>query len=255
MYCRMIYKDDTTTMTTRPQVLIYDPKTFPAWNAKSGCWSEKDGPPSVAVGIPALLHVCRESRQFALEHVYIRRLKKKDTRKRNPDAYHHIISRPFDVEKDQIFVHPTVSGPFFRRVVKNTPWLAQNLILSFAAIFDTAFWRREPRRRNVMRWRRCLLYFPQCKNLKSVRFIRTPPPDNDDDPYPVDQLMDGVNPSRDHHVVEAENMMPNVLLLCQFEFNDTYTPNGISWKELSLTGGLDKILLEFGFVNVERITN
>lgn len=238
----MIYKEH---MTTTPQVLIYHPKHFPAWDAKSGDWSKKTGPPTIAVAAPALLHVCRESRQFALEHFHVRRLRKEGTRKRNPDAYHHIVSRPFDFEKDHILVHPLVLGPFVRTFLKNTPELARNLVFPVSAMRNTYYFQRQPRRRNAVTWQRFMRDVPRCINLKSVRLTDNSE-DSYKDPTSMERLISGLEPTRGYRVVDRGAEGTSQL---RHSFAMSETPDGISWKHKN-----GEILLKLGSVDIIPIT-
>lgn len=118
-----------------PQVLIYKPTTFPKWNPKTKDWDATDGPPTIPILPPAILHATQESRDFALEHVVVRKSKKYRTRSVRPDVYHHIVSRPFNRDIDALFVHQVHFRAFTRVYMATTPWAARHLLFD-DNIFD-----------------------------------------------------------------------------------------------------------------------
>lgn len=111
-----------------PQALIYKPADFPRWDPKTETWDATDGPPTIPIPPPALLHTTEESRAFVLEHVLIRKVKKARTRCAAPSAYHHIVSRPFNRDTDALFVHEEHFPAFLGEYMASTPWAARHLV-------------------------------------------------------------------------------------------------------------------------------
>ena len=112
-----------------PQVLIYKPTTFPGWDPETEKWDVTDGPPTVPILPPAILHATQESRACALEHVVlIRKAKKARTRSVAPRAYHHIVSRPFNRDADALSVHEAHFPCFMSVYMETTPSAARHLV-------------------------------------------------------------------------------------------------------------------------------
>lgn len=142
---RMVYKEAMPPVV--PQVQIYHSETFPRWDQERGDWLQDDEPLTVAVTIPAILHVCAESREFALEHVQIRRLKKKAANRDDADSHHHVVCRLFNKKTDVIFIHPKHFWKSTEVFSWEMHWVTQ-MLLSFEGVtkgevikpefFDTA---------------------------------------------------------------------------------------------------------------------
>ncbi|KAL1882979.1 hypothetical protein Daus18300_000617 [Diaporthe australafricana] len=101
-----------------PRILVYKLTTFSRWDPETKDWNATDGPPTVPIPPPALLHPTQESRAFALEHVRIRKAKKARTRFVAPSAYHHIT----------LFVHKWHFPSFVDVYMATTPSAARHLV-------------------------------------------------------------------------------------------------------------------------------
>jgi hypothetical protein len=112
-----------------PQVLIYKPTTFPRWDPETEKWDATDGPPTVPILPPLILHATQESRACASEHVLIRKAKNGRTRSVVPRAYHHIVSRPSNRDTGALFVHEAHFPCFMSVYMETTPSAARPLSL------------------------------------------------------------------------------------------------------------------------------
>lgn len=108
-----------------PQVLAYKSETFPKWDPKTNTWDATDGPPRVPIPPPALLHATQESRKFALEHVLVHEDKPFGL---DSHRIHRVVSRPFDREKDALYIHPILLIDFIEVYMATTPWAARHLL-------------------------------------------------------------------------------------------------------------------------------
>lgn len=108
-----------------PQILVYESSTFSKWDPKKNTW-DATGPPSLPIPPPALLHATKESREFALEHVSVR---KDGLWGPNPHQRFRIVSRPFDREIDALFIHKLHFIAFVDVYMATTPWMARHLVL------------------------------------------------------------------------------------------------------------------------------
>lgn len=111
-----------------PQVMIYKPATFPKWDPGTNTWDAIDGPPTVPIPPPTLLHTTHESRKFALKHVLIREVPKAPTRSPAPTAFHRIVSRPFNRDTDAMFIHDRYFLDFVEMYKTTRPEAARHLI-------------------------------------------------------------------------------------------------------------------------------
>lgn len=197
---RMVYEQTMPPIVR--QVLIYNPKKFPAWDARHGRWRKKDGPPTVPVKVPPILHVCKESRDFALEHVHICQEKKKGTRKRNADAYHHIVCRPFDVERDYIFVHHKYLVHFVKKVMKAIPWFIKRLIFMVEDFLRADLWDEDlvgRRSRGTLgTWCDFIDAAQQCTDFTSMNMVQDQAHFTD-----YDAIVDDTMPSHSYRFLDA----------------------------------------------------
>lgn len=122
-----------------PQVLIYKSTTFPRWDPGTKDWDATDGPPTIPILPPAILHATQESRACALEQILVRKVKKARTRCVAPSAYHHIVSRPFNRDMDALFVHEE-HFPAFKDIYMNTTPSAARHLLFDVDIHDRDGW-------------------------------------------------------------------------------------------------------------------
>ena len=105
-------------------------------------------PPTVPIPPPALLHKIQESCAFALEHVLIRKVKKAPTRSLAPSAYHHIVSRPFNRDKDALFIHEAHFQDFVDTYMETTPSVARHLVFDVDIYHARGYWYGE----DTARW-------------------------------------------------------------------------------------------------------
>lgn len=108
------------------QVLVYNSRTFPKWDPRTGTWDATDGPPRVPIPPPALLHATQESRKFALKHVSVR---EESHWEPSPHERRRIVRRPFDPEMDALFIHSLHFNAFLEVYMATTPWAARHLVL------------------------------------------------------------------------------------------------------------------------------
>lgn len=108
-----------------PQVLVYKPSTFSAWDPTTNTWDTTDGPPRVPIPPPALLHATHESRKFVLENVVVREERHNGL---YPHKRHRVVSRPFDRETDALYIHRENFDAFMEVYMATTPWAARHLV-------------------------------------------------------------------------------------------------------------------------------
>lgn len=247
-----------------PQVLIYKPTTFPKWDPKTNDWDATDGPPTIPILLPAILHATQESRAFALEHIIVRKSKKYRTRSVRPDVYHHIVSRPFKRDTDALFVHQVHFRAFTRVYMATTPWAARRLLFD-DAVYDDGFALGDG-----------VLYdFPlaasqKCRDLRSVSLVRLGRCDSR-----LDNSAKGdYEPRGCYRAVpdlvafeELEDLVWSLENQFLYHKDPDFVPWKLSWKTISAMNwalgaacendeeGLEEGLLECSQVVLERLTD
>lgn len=156
-----------------PQVLIYKPTTFPRWDPETKDWDPRDGPPTIPILPPAILHATQESRACALEHVLVRKAKKARTRCVAPSAYHHIVCRPFNRDTDALFVHKWHFPAFVEAYMATTPSAARHLIFDLDLYgvdggMSPFFWLGA----SHIGWRDFTYQTDRCHGLRSVALAK-----------------------------------------------------------------------------------
>lgn len=239
-----------------PQVLAYKSETFPKWDPKTKTWDATDGPPRVPIPPPALLHATQESRKFALEHVLVREDKPYGP---NSHKIHRVVSRPFDREKDALYIHPILFGDFIKVYMATTPWAARNLL------FDRMIYPRGRRALSGFLNRSWDVFEPADdsvgRGLRSVALVAA----SNCEYLLTFEIMHVGAVKGYYRAVPDEEKMAHRQTMCErlaAEFRRRQGPNGVPWKAVVGSGRLcgvdggddDEETLECSQVVLERFT-
>lgn len=241
-----------------PQILVYGLSTFSKWDPKKNTWDATDGPPRVPIPPPTLLHATHESREFTLKHVSIR-----EERHWGPSPYEwiRVVSRPFDRERDAIFIHNLHFKDFVKVYMATTPWAARHLVLD-RRIYKT-YYHPMP---SLRFWGCSWVDFKSeaQKVCRSLRSIALAAPNSCDDFLALAAFPDGVE-TRYYHAVPDGKAMAGRNRMCErlaAEFRGIQGPDGVPWKVRVGGGRLcgadsgedDEEILECWQVVLERLT-